>query len=99
MAENQANGKSRRPIEQVEGVHGCFHCYDFVASAADLLKQRSRLPRVLPRHRFFGTQRRFADGAFRWPASDPAQIELFKTGRVRSAKERAHVVETAHVVE
>lgn len=54
---------------------------------------------VCSRDGFFGSQRRLRDGLLGRGSGDPAQVQLLDTRRVRGAKERADVVQAAHVIE
>jgi len=64
VAEDDADGKPRLPVEEVDRVDAGFHGGDLIAPRAHAFDQRQGIPGVLPRHRVLGAEGGFGDGFF-----------------------------------
>src|SRR5579871_3401393 len=62
VAEDDADGETRHPVKEIDGVNRRLDGGDFVAALPDRLDHWQRFPRVLPGDSDFRTQRRLADG-------------------------------------
>ena len=99
MAEDQAHGKGRLPVEQIDGVGRGFHCGDLVSLGAQAVHHGKRIPGVFPGDGFFRAQGGFGDAALGRVGRDPAEAEALDGSGVGGAEEGAHVVHAADVVQ
>lgn len=104
VAEHEAHGPARRPLEQVHGI-GCGFDSNRVKTRGGKFRQRGvRVARVFPRNCFLGAERSLGNRstlscALIGPRRDAAEENSFDAGTVGCSQDRARVVQAAHVVE
>src|SRR5271155_1899809 len=76
VAEQDADGESWSPVENVYALRRRFYGGYLLALRAQMIGQRDGIPRVIPWHRFLRSERGFRDGVGGRMAGDAAQVEL-----------------------
>src|SRR5579871_6746493 len=99
VAEGQAHGKSRVPIEQIDRPHRGFNGRNFVSLLAQLLYCHARIRGMLPMDQRLGAECRFANPSVWRPAGEPTQVELSQSSGISRAKKRADIIYAANVYE
>lgn len=99
VAEDDADGEARLPVEEINRAGTGFDGGEFEASGAEVVEKRSDFPMVFPGQAFFGAEGGLGDLLFGRITGDAAEVEFFEAAGVAGTEKRSNVVEAANVIE
>ena len=99
VAKENADGKTRLPVEQVDGMDAGLDSRDLVVPLPQILDQRGRIGRVVPRDGLLGAERCLGDGAFGRTAGDATEVKFFAACAIGGPEKRSDVVHATDVIE
>src|ERR1700692_1066801 len=92
VAKENADGKTRLPVEQVDGMGTGLDRRELVVPLPQILDQRGRIGRVVPRDGLLGAERCLGDGALGRTTGDAAEVQFFAAYAVGGPEKRSDVV-------